>query len=953
MTDLSFRVLGSLHVVRDGVEQPLRATKPRRLLGTLLLNPNRFVSTELLVDVLWAGQPPRSAVANVRTYVRSLRETIAGAADLSTHPSGYSIAVPPEALDAGRLAAHVAAATRLRDTDPKAAASAYERGLRLWRGRPLADLDPAPAWEGALRQLDELYRTTIDGLVALRLAADEHAEAVALLRRRLDDEPYDEGLWCRLVETMLAAGQHHDARLTYDQAVRVLAEELDTEPGAALRAVGALTVGATVPTIGVARPTRPVPSQLPFDQPDFTGREAELDTLVDIVTGDAPGRPPIAVVFGAAGTGKTTLAVRLGHLVADAFPDGQLYLDMRATTRPRDPSGALHALLHGLGVPELAIPKETDRRAAMLRSELAGRRVLMVLDDVESAAQAAPLLPGTGTSALVITSRRRLTDLTGPERIRLDTLADEPAVRLLELGAGGRLDGAGEAAAEIVRLCGHLPLAIRIAASRLAQRDDLTPAELARRLRDERNRLDELAVGDLAVRSSADLGYWSLEPAEARLYRLVGLLGAVEFPAWLLTAALPEPVVERCLATMLEANLLRVSGVDATGTTRYRMHGLLRLHASELARQRHPEEATADLTAVLSAMLDRTRAAGDRLPVRFFGVAESTGPTAYPAAYPGPALPDPADAIAWHDAEQANLVPLLHAARQQGLHEHVWRLAAAWTPYFDLRGHFDFWHEAAEMGVQSARASRSRLGEATILCGLGQLALYRDDWGASFRSYSTAQRIFTALDHHQGIGVATAGLATWHRFRDQHAKVLPLATAALDAFLTAGDLSGEAVARSAIGSAWLAGGDTDAAETWLTEAFGLAVRLEDPHREAQIRRRLATLRERQGDPATAITELRAALTLFERLGDDHCASRTRASLGAALLATGDYDAARTMFLEALTVVHRLGDKYLEAETTAQLAKCGPARSAGRPAAGSTMPRGGLGAPRGIASGRSG
>ena len=927
MADLSFRVLGSLRVSRGGVEQPLQATKPRRLLATLLLNPNRFVSTELLVDVLWAGQPPRSAVANVRTYVRSLRETISvgGGAELTTHPSGYSIAVPTEALDAGRLAAHVADAAALRATDPRGAAAAYERGLRLWRGRPLSDLDPAPAWEGALRGLDELYRTTIDGLVALRLATDDHAEAVGLLRRRLDDEPYDEGLWCRLVETMLAAGQHHEARLTYDQAVRVLAEELDIEPGEALRAVGALTVGATVPTADVApHPARQAPSQLPFDQPDFTGRERELDQLVDLVTGNAPGRPPIAVVFGAAGTGKTTLAVRLGHLVADAFPDGQLYLDMRATTRPRDPASALHALLHGLGVPELAIPKETDRRAAMLRSELAGRRVLIVLDDVESAAQVALLLPGTGTSALVITSRRRLTDLTGPERIRLDTLADGPAARLLEQGAGGRLDRTEEAAAEIVRLCGNLPLAIRIAASRLAQRDDLTPAELARRLRDERNRLDELAVGDLAVRSSADLSYWSLEPDEARLYRLIGLLGAVEFPAWLLTAALPEPAVERCLTTMLEANLLRVSGVDATGHTRYRMHGLLRLHASELASQRHTEEATADLTAVLSAMLDRTRAAGDRLPVRFFGVTESLSP----AAYPGPALPTPADAIAWHDAEQANLVPLLHAARQYGRHEHAWRLAAAWTPYFDLRGHFDFWHEAHEMGVHSARAVGSRLGEATILCGLGQLALYRDDWGVAFRSFSTAQRIFTSLDDQQGFGVATAGLATWHRFRDQHDKVLPLAMAALEAFLAAGDLSGEAVARSAIGSAWLVRGDTETAETWLTDAFDLAVRLEDPHREAQVRRRLATLRERQGDTAAAIVELRAALTLFERLGDDHCASRARASLGGALLTTGDYDAARTMFLEALAVVHRLGDKYLEAQTTAQLARCGPQRRVG-------------------------
>lgn len=921
MTDPSFRVLGSLRVSRAGQDQPLRATKPRRLLATLLLHPNRFVSTDLIVDVLWAGTPPRSAVANIRTYVRSLRETIHGTGELETHPSGYSIAVPPIALDSGQLTAHVADATRLREAqDPAAAITAYERGLRLWRGRPLEDLDPAPAWEGALAELNGLYRTTIDGLIALRLAAENHADAVRLLRQRLSDEPYDEDLWCRLVDTMLAAGQHSEAKLTYTQAVRVLADELDTEPGEALRAVGARASGPETISAGQLTPTRAAPNQLPFDQPDFTGRERELRRLVELVTGKVPRRPPVAVIFGATGTGKTTLAVRLGHLVADTFTDGQLYLDMRATTRPRDPTGALHALLHGLGVPELAIPKETDRRAAMLRSELANRRVLIILDDVESAAQAAPLLPGTGASALVMTSRRRLTDLTGPDRIRLDVLADDPALRLLEVAAAGHIEQDDPAAGEIVRACGHLPLAIRIAASRLAQRDDLTPAGLARRLRDERGRLDELSVGDLAVRSSADLSYWSLRPAEARLYRLAGLLGAIEFPVWLLAGAHPGPEMERCLDTMLEANLIQVSDVDNTGVTRYRMHALLRLHASELARRNHAEESKEDLEAVLAAALTRARAAGQRLPVRFFGVAESTEPV---TEHPGPPMPTPQDAIAWHDAAQPNLVPLLHAAREQGLHEQAWRLAAAWTPYFDLRGHFDYWREAHEMGVHSARAIGSRLGEATILCGLGQLALYRDDWGASYRAFTTAKRIFAALGHQQGVGVAAAGLATWHRFRDQQDQVMPLCVEALDAFIAAGDLSGEAVARSAIGAACLAVGDDDAAQTWLTEAFDLAVRIDDPHREAQVRRRLATLRERQGDDDAAVTELRAALVLFERLGDDHCASRARASLGGALLAQGDYDAARTMFLEALAVVHRLGDKYLEAETTAQLARCDP------------------------------
>jgi DNA-binding SARP family transcriptional activator/tetratricopeptide (TPR) repeat protein len=912
---LRFGVLGELRVLRGGAPQRLPVGKPRRLLATLLLNPDQFVSTDLLVDALWDGNPPRSALANVRTYVRTLRTAI-DAPDtlLETLRSGYRITLDGAVLDADELAASVAEATRLRQAgDDAGAVAAYERGRRLWRGRPLSDLAPTPAWDGPIGRLESLHRTTLDELIAIHLATAEHAAAAELLRARLVDEPYDEDLWRQLVECTLATGRRYEAGMTYAEAVRTLAEELGVEPGEALRTVGARTGGPQRPPVG-----RPVPRQLPLDTPDFTGRERELDELARALDGSGASRPAVAVVFGAPGTGKTTLAVHCGHQLLDAFPDGQIYLDMRATSRRRDPANALYDLLASLGVPDLAIPQDIDRRAALLRSELAGRRVLIVLDDVASAAQVGALLPGTGATAMVITSRQRLSDLVGATRIRLDVMGDEAAAHLLRAAATDKVEAGDRAIAEIVRACGNLPLAIRIAGGRLAQRSDLTPGMLARRLRDERTRLAELRIADLAMVSSADLSYRSLGEPEARLYRLIGLLGAVDFPACTIGTVASGQAVERCLDTMIEANLVQVTGVDRTGTTRYRMHDLLRLHAGEWAR-RHGGQARTDLATVLDGSLARVRVASRLLPVRFFGVWESADA---PSSSPEGPLRTSEEALTWHELTEPNLVPSLHAAREQGLHDLAWRLGAAWTPYFDLRGHFDAWQEAGDMALHSAREAGSRRGEATILCGLAQLGLYRDEWEASYDGFATARDLFRDLGLRSGAGTAAAGLASWHNARGEPDAARPWAMEALAAFVDAGDRRGEAVARNAIGGTVMARGGLDEAREWFAGALDLARQLGDEHREAQVRRRIATLRERQQDLDGAITELRAALATFERLRDEQCAARTRATLGGVLLLRGDRTAARHVLLEALTVVHRLGDVNLTEQTTAQLAQCG-------------------------------
>ncbi|HEY3003188.1 MAG TPA: BTAD domain-containing putative transcriptional regulator [Kribbellaceae bacterium] len=903
--------------------QALRASKPRQLLATLLLHPNRFVSTELIADALWEGYPPASATANIRTYVRALRSALQLAgltAPIDTSAAGYSIEVGVDELDASLFESLLAEGGHLRVAgDERQAMQAYSQALALWRGRPLEDLTPASAWEGSLARLEAQHRGLVDTLLELRLANSDHTGAALLLSDRLTEDPYDEALWAQLVDTLVAAGRLNEARSTYKKAVRTLAADLGVEPGPELAEAGARAARPAKRRTGLPRPAVVaggdlvrVPSQLPLDLADFSGRGAELERLRDLVCGRDPVRPPIAVISGPPGTGKSALAVKLGHMVRESFPDGQIYLDMRASSQPREPSGALHDLLRSLDVPDSAVPADPERRSAALRSELASRRVLILLDDVGSASQVLPLLPGTGESALVITSRRRLTDLAGADSVPLDVLDAADAAALLSLVAGpGRVDGDDAAVAEILEACGNLPLAIRIAASRLVQRPDLAVADLARRLRDETHRLDELSLGELAVRTSADLSYGSLGPDEARLYRVLGHIAVGDFSARALDPVFGRAGTDRGLDRLIEANLVQTSSVDSTGHPRHRLHDLIRLHAVQIGTDAERAQAIEDLRLVLDAALRQCRRACAALPFEYFGVPELEPGTGDTADDDKPMTGD--EALTWLDAERGTFVQLVRAAANSGLHEYAWRIAAAWGLYLDMRAGFDEWDESHQVGLASARACGNRRGEAIMHRNLGQLALYRDDWEPAYEHLTAAAEIFDAIGDRLGAGVTGVGLGTWHRERGFLDVALEHCVRAMHAFVEVGDANGEAVARSASAAIHLLRDDADTASAYLAPAFRLARLLGDPHREAKVRRRIAEVREHQGRNDQAVRQLRTALAIFEGLGDDHCASYTRASLGQALLALGDQASARRMLLAALEIGHRLGDRSAEAQ----------------------------------------
>ncbi|TDV55168.1 AfsR/SARP family transcriptional regulator [Actinophytocola oryzae] len=861
MATVAFRVLGPLEAEVDGRQVALGGPKPRLLLATLLLRPNTAVSTDVLVDVLWPGSPPRSAAANVRTYVHGLRRLLDNR--IEHRPGGYLLRASPEEIDLCRF-------EDTRDPD-------------LWRGGFLDDLPPCDEFEPTRARVTELWLAAREERLRAGIDRGEHEPAIAELRGLLSEHPLREELWQLLIHGLTASGRRADAVAAYTEAARVLRAELDTTPGPELLA--ALT---------------PV-CQLPRDLPDFTGRDDLVGELVGLVSDR--DSPTVVVLSGPPGVGKSAVAVRVAHLTRAAFPDGQLHLDLAGTApTPRRPMDVLPELLRAVGVTDL--PRTLTERAALLRSALASRRMCLVLDDACSAAQVAPLLPGAGGSSVLVTSRVMLPDLVGTHPVELDVLGEPEATSLLAgIVGAARTNAEPDSAAAILRFCGRLPLAIRVAGTRLAHRRGWTLRTLADRLRDERRRLDELSVGDLAVRASVGLSYASLPEDAARAFRLLGLLGPVRWPGWVVGALLDRDTADDVLDLLVDNHLVELVGPD-----RYRLHDLLRCFAAELSER---DDKAVD--RVLSRYLDRAAAAAAGMP--YFGVL--------------PVVSDPdGDAVEWFDAERHTGVAMVSLAEAWGFDDHAWRLAATFAPYFDLRGHQDDWRRTHVRALAAARRCGDRRGEAIILRNLGQVALYRDEYPGARAAFTTAHELFAELRDDRGAAVALAGLGSVLRILGEHDRALDRCHAALGLFARVGDRHGEAVVRLAAGSVWLALGCLAPAGRWFTDAYELCAAIGDRHREAHALKRIATLHQRRGDLRAARDHLGRALTIFHELDDEHCVGYTNQSLGELCLRSGELTAAGDLLTTALARHHRNGDRRSEADVAELLASLHETRGDG-------------------------
>ena len=644
-----------------------------------------------------------------------------------------------------------------------------------------------------------------------------------------------------------------------------------------------------------------IPFLLPADSADFTGREEAVGRLGVLLAGAPDGAARstamlVMAVMGGGGVGKTTLAVHVAHRVRARFPDGQLFINLRgAEASPADPEEALGRLLRALGVDEAAIPEGSDERAELYRSLLADRRVLVVLDNAASEAQVIPLLPGSPTCAVLVTSRAPLTGLGGVRLLELDVLDPAQAVELLGRIVGAqRVAAEPAAAAELARLCGYLPLALRVAGARLAARRHWRLAQMVERLDDERQRLDELTHGHLAVRASLTLSYQALGPAARLLFCRLGLLEAPDVAAWAAAALLDSPVEQatELADRLVDARLLEVAGRDATGQVRYRFHDLVRVFARERSETADPpKQRRAALARAFGAWLHLAERADARLG----------NPLLEPVYGPAPRWPVDAtiterllgDPMVWLEAERPGLVAVVTQAACLGMAGLSWELTSALTQYLATRLHLDDWRRCTGEALAAARRARDERGEAAVLLSLGTLhGFHRLD--EALACWQAALGIFERLGDDTGRAMCLAALALYRNDRQAFQQRRRQAQEALAILGRDGSPRARACVLHRLGILYHNHGRIALAERCFEEALGLHRGLGSRRGEATLLYRLGVVLIKQGRDDEAASMLQEALAIFGPDGDRMNGTLAKVCLGTALVHLGRYGQARPL-----------------------------------------------------------
>jgi DNA-binding SARP family transcriptional activator len=620
---LRVQLLGPVRAWRGDHELEIGGPRRRALLG-MLAGARQAVSRSELIDGLWGHDPPASADNSVHVYISGLRRVLeprrarrAPSQVLTAIGPGYRLRLEPGTLDTEVLDKHMADARRLGSSDPAAAAKSLDAALRLWQGASLAGI-PGPWADIERARLDELRQTATADRLDIMLTLGGHHQALAELAALIRQHPLQERFHGQLMLALYRCGRQADALAAFADARRVLADQLGIDPGPALRRLHQqiLTGDAALdaqPSDGPgARSERVlVPRELPADTDRFTGRSAELAELDRLLAADG-----VCAVTGSAGVGKTALAVHWGHRVRDAFPGGQLYVDLRGYDpgEPVTAGDALAGFLRSLGVAGQDIPADAGERAACYRSLLDGRRVLVVLDNAASVEQVRPLLPGTASCVVVVTSRDSLPGLVarhGARRLHLDLLPVEDAVSLLRKLIGERVDADEATAVALAGQCARLPLALRVAAELAVTRPAMDLAQLVSELADERRRLDLLDAGGdprTAIRAVFSWSYRRLPADAARAFRLIGLHPGPDMDT-LAVAALTGASVEQ--AADLLRQLARGHLIYPAAPGRHAMHDLLRAYAAAMstAGEAGESEASGALTRPLDYYLAAAAAA--------------------------------------------------------------------------------------------------------------------------------------------------------------------------------------------------------------------------------------------------------------------------------------------------------------------------------------------------------
>jgi DNA-binding SARP family transcriptional activator/tetratricopeptide (TPR) repeat protein len=960
---LAIDVLGPLTVSVDGRPLAVSSAKLRVLLVVLAMDAGSPVPVDRLVDALWGDEDlPNNARRSVQLYVTRLRNLLPRGS-ISTGSAGYRLCVDAQRVDALRFTRLLDAAAHAPDVDTER--RRLTEALGWWRGDPFDDV-PSAQVAGLRAPLVERYLAAVERDIDLDLLDGRHGGVVPRLSELTASHPLRESLWVRLLTALDRCGRQAEALLAYDTVRRRLADELGIDPGPELQKIYADLLGGPPPPHRSARVVV-VPRQLPADIPGFTGRAGilkALDALVDNRDLPETNAVVIAAIAGMAGIGKTALAVHWAHRVAGDFEDGQLYVNLQGYAQggsPLEPARALAGLLGALGLAPGEVPTEVEVAAALYRSLLAGRRTLVLLDNASSAEQVRPLLPGSPTCAVLITSRDRLGGLVathGARRLTLDVLAPDEGLALLEqlLGAG-RIAAERPSAADLVETCARLPLALRIAAANLANQPAQSIAGYLADLTAD-DRLSRLAVAGephLAVQVAFDASYQRLPPATRRVFRLLGCVPGPEIsvPAAAALAELPPETAAGLLDELSGAHL-----VESRGVGRFGLHDLLRRYA----RERVEREAAAALARLFAWYLRGTDAAGGRLYPDM-----SRLPVPASTAGPPVTFDSDAEAMAWLDAERANLVAAVRHAAEHGSQPVAWLLADALRGYFWLRRHCTDWLVTARAGLAAATDAGDDRARAATRLSLGTAHHAMGRHPEAIEHYTAAHDLAERAGWSDGRATSLGNLGGLHSERgdfrqaaDHHARSLAVARQAgrfageatgllnlgvllnalgrqresLDHFDQAlalyrriGSRDGEALIFCNLGFAYRELGRLDTAHRHLTRSLAVMRELGDRYGETHSARGLAIVHRDAGRHAEALEFAEAAAALASETGDRNGELKARVTLASVHLAADRAGPAAEGYRRALDVAREIGASITV--VTAELGLAAVGRHSGR------------------------
>nr|MDT0659147.1 BTAD domain-containing putative transcriptional regulator [Micromonospora sp. DSM 115978] len=953
---MGLRLLGPLELVNGDRSVNLGGARQRIVLAVLGLNINRVVPMDQLIDAVWSTDPPATARGQIQICISALRrlfDDVGLPNAIGTRPPGYFLQLDTEEVDSLRFAALVVDARRQVEAGAQAeAADTLRAALALWRGAALSGV-PSEQVQRAATILEDQRLAAVEERIHLDLELGSHQKVIGDLRTLVGEHPLRERLHAFLMLALYRCGRQSEALETARQARKVFTEELGLDPGEEFQRLERAilrrdpSLGTTDERLPVASPpdtpkrTPPrqhaprvvLPRQLPASNADFVGRSDQLDQIRRLLGrepgGDQPTHGmPIVVISGMGGVGKSSLAIRAAHELSDHYPDGQLYADMRSSDRQDRIAKLFARFLRALGVTGSAIPDGVEERSELYRSMLYGKRLLLVIDDVPPDLDVRPLLPGSSSCAVVITSRVRLTGLPGARQVDLDVFDLSQSVEMLAAMVGpDRIAASPNAAAELANLCGGLPLALRIAGARLTSRPHWRLGGLVHRLRDEAKRLDEFTHHGLELRSNIELAYRELDGAAQRLFRLCSVMRAPDFPSWTAAALLDSTAIEAedLLESLFDAQLVDiVQYPDAS--PRYRLHDLIRVYAAEkLSEVETDEERAAALARVLSGWLALAEAAhridyGGDYTILHGAAPRWTMDPAVAAEHIG----DPAD---WWEAERRALIVAVRQSADAGLAELCWDLALIAVSLFESKGYFDDWRECTMAAYVAAERAGNRVGMAAMRYSLGTLHMFQARLVEADTCFGTALEIFAEEGVEHGVALVLRNAAHINGLRGDTTSMLTKYARSLEIMRRVGDRIGEAHIMRNLASYRTGVGDHDGAIELLDQALAICREVGCLRVEAQVVHRFAEVYLATDQIELARQSLHRVLRIVRDTGDRIGETHALYGLGMLRHREGRPDNAVMILTHALDRARRLGERLIEARCQCSLGEI--ALNAGR------------------------